>query len=248
MRVLTFNIAGNRGKARPEHLELVAEWIRVTKADIVGLQEVVHFRDRTEPPDELLARLTGMQACFLPAHQRKQFCLGNAVLCREPIVQTVSHELPHTFPERRVLLEVETTAHGLPVTVFCTHLVHLAGAGARMRLVQATAVAALMGRCWRPHLLMGDLNAAPHSRQLRPIRELLDTPDHLNGLRTWPARRPWILYDQIWPGPGWVVEATEVLQSELSDHRALLAQLGWKGAPRYHIMPDEAYGPHSLRR
>jgi endonuclease/exonuclease/phosphatase family metal-dependent hydrolase len=241
MRVLTYNIAGNRGRGRPAHLERVAALVREADVDLVGLQEVIHDRTHNRGPEDILAGLTGMHAAFLPAHQFRDYCIGNAVLCREPILETVSHELPHSWPERRVLLEVHTTARGLPVTAFCTHLVHMARMGSRLRLAQATAVARVMSTCWRPHVLVGDLNAGPHSRELHPVRKICVRHKHLGGISTWPARRPWILYDQIWPGPGWEVEDVRVMDLHVSDHRPLLAQLGWKGAPRFNIMPDEQY-------
>ena len=233
MRVLTYNIAGHRGRGRREHLERVGDLIRGLSVDVVGLQEVIHHHHQPIPPEELLAELTGMHACYLPAHQFRRHCIGNAVLCREPIVETVSYELPHTYPERRILLEVDTTVSGLTVTIFCTHLVHLARLASRMRLAQATAVAKQMSLCWRPHLLVGDLNAGPNSRELDPVRSIAAPHDHLNGLRTWPARRPWLLYDHIWPGPGWEVEAVRMLDLHVSDHRPLYAELKWNGNPKY---------------
>lgn len=242
MRVVTYNIAGNKGRSRPAHMEEIAALVREAQADVVGLQEVVHVKRSKRLPEEVLAELTGMHAWFLPAHEFKDYCLGNAVLCKEPITRTVSHELPYAWPERRVLLEVETTTRdGLPITVFCTHLVHMAGVASPLRLAQASRVAQQMSACWRPHFLMGDLNASPFSRELAPLRKSSLLPDHLRGLRSWPARRPWILYDHIWPGKGWVVERVEVMDLHVSDHRPLFAQLGWKGAPRYHIMPDAQY-------
>lgn len=241
MRVLTYNIAGNRGRRRAGYLEEIARLIRDTDADVVGLQEVVHYPGDPHPPEIVLAELAQMHAVYLPAHHAKRYTLGNAVLCREPIVETVSHDLPHSYPERRILLEVSTHASGLPVTVFCTHLVHLAHAAARLRLAQATAVAKCLSTCWRPYVLIGDLNASPGSREFAPLREHASDHAHMNGIRSWPARRPFILFDHVWPGPGWVVERMEVLDLHVSDHRPLLAQLGWEGSPRFNIMPDAAY-------
>jgi endonuclease/exonuclease/phosphatase family metal-dependent hydrolase len=179
-----------------------------------------------------------MDAVFVPAHQFRRHCLGNAVLCREPIVETITHELPHSWPERRVLLEVRGSARGLPITIFCTHLVHMARMAARLRLAQTGAVAEQLRRCGQPHVLMGDLNAAPHSREMDPLRSATNGHEHLNGLRTWPATRPFVLYDHIWPGMGWKVESIEVLDDAVSDHRPLLAHLRWDGAPQIPIPPQ----------
>lgn len=240
MKILTYNIAGAKGRHRPAHLEQVVELIRRSAVDVVGLQEVLHYDGDRLAPEDALAEATGMHAVYLPAHHGRGFTLGNAVLCREPITQTVSHELPHAFPERRILLEVEsTTQEGLPITVFCTHLIHMARAASRVRLVQATAVAGKMSICFRPHFLVGDLNAGPHSRELHPVRKICIRSDHLKGLSSWPSRRPMVLYDHVWPGPGWEVATIHVLKAHVSDHRPVLARLVWRGAPRYHIMPDE---------
>jgi endonuclease/exonuclease/phosphatase family metal-dependent hydrolase len=229
LNVLTYNIAGARGHRRGNHLEEIAALIRDVDADLVGLQEVIHPEGDHHPPDIRLAELTGMHSCFLPAHSGKGHMLGNAVLCREPISETISLDLPHPWPERRVLLEVTTALDGLPIRVFCTHLVHLARAAARIRGAQVAAVAQRMEACAEPHLLVGDLNAGPHSRELRRVREWCETAAHLTGLRSWPARRPLVLFDHIWPGPGWEVRRAEVLPSHASDHRPLLAELRWNG-------------------
>jgi len=237
LRVLTYNIAGNRGRRRGNHVEEVAALIRNLDADLVGLQEVVHFDDDHHPPDDRLAELTGMHAAFLPAHRARGYTLGNAVLCREPIQETVSVDLPHPWPERRVLLEVATRLGELPVRVFCTHLVHLARAAAKYRTAQVQAVAHRMETCPEAHLLVGDLNTGPHARELHRVREWCAGAAHLAGLRTWPARRPVVLFDHIWPGPGWEVCRAEVLASHVSDHRPLLAELTWAGPWPHHREP-----------
>lgn len=229
MRVLTYNIAGNRKRNQHDYVVQIAELVKETGADVVGLQEVVHYDGDHHPPEVELCELTGMHAEYLPAHRHKGYTLGNAVLCREPIVETLASDLPYSWPERRVLMEVRTTIAGMPVIVFCTHLVHMAGVARRMRLAQVNAIAKRMETCWRPHLLMGDLNASPHSHELHPVRKVTARHDHLRGLRTWPARRPMILYDHIWPGPGWDVKQIRVLDPHVSDHRPLLAQLSWTG-------------------
>jgi endonuclease/exonuclease/phosphatase family metal-dependent hydrolase len=232
MRVLTYNIAGHKGKQRPAYIPQIADLIQDLGADVVGLQEVVHFDGDDHPPDVRLCELTGMHAEFLPAHRHKSYTIGNAILTREPIVECLASELPYSWPERRILMEVRSTLGGLPITVFCTHLVHMAGVARRFRLAQVTAVARRMETCWRPHVLVGDLNAGPNSRELRPMRTLCVRHDHLRGLRSWPSRRPMILYDHIWPGPGWVVKETKVLDPHISDHRPLFAELAWDGTPQ----------------
>src|SRR5437764_3212416 len=71
MRILTYNIAGNRGRGRPAHLARVAELVLEADADVVGLQDVVDHGGM-EQPEKVLARLTGMHAYFQAAHVGKR--------------------------------------------------------------------------------------------------------------------------------------------------------------------------------
>jgi endonuclease/exonuclease/phosphatase family metal-dependent hydrolase len=231
MRILTYNIAGNRGRDRLDYLKRVAELITRSEADVVGLQEVVDHGGM-EQPEKILARLTGLHAYFQAAHVGRRHILGNAILSRHPILECRSYELPGRFPERRMLSEVETCVGDLRVTVFNTHLVHLARAGALIRRVQASEVARHLQRCSFPHVLVGDLNAAPQAGELQALRTLCGVGEHLRGLRSWPARRPWIQYDHIWPGPGWETARVQILDAHVSDHRPVLAELRWSARSR----------------
>lgn len=229
MRILTYNIAGHQGRRRPDYLDRIAELILEVEPDLAGLQEVVDHGD-DEHPEQRLARLTGMHTQFCAAHLGKRHILGNAILSREPISDTRTYELPGRFPERRMVLEVESHVRGLEVTLFNTHLVHLARAGALIRRVQADEVARLMQVCARPHVLIGDLNAAAHAREFHALRGNGGSHLHHVGLRSWPARRPWMQFDHVWPGPGWEVESVRTLDAHISDHRPVLAELRWVGS------------------
>lgn len=227
MHVLTYNIAGHLSARNPSHLREVAELLIRTLADVVGLQEVVHREDE-EPPEEVLARLTGLHVAFVPAHQGKKKVIGNAVLSRQPITETLIHPLPGSFPEKRVALEARTTIQDQPVSVFNTHLVHLASLGYLWRRRQAESLSEILRACPRPHVLMGDLNACSSARELHSVRRHFGAlEEQFHRLRTWPAHRPLKHYDQIWPGPGWAVEKMHVLERHVSDHLPVLARLRW---------------------
>ncbi len=227
MQVLTYNIAGNRGRNRPDYLERIAELILSTDADAVGLQEVVHHPGEVHP-ELILARLTGMHVQFLAAHHTRHRVLGNAVLTRETITGARAYQLPGRFPEPRMVLEAITEVNGRQVSIFNTHLVHLSLAGRGIRRRQAAEVARLMSECPNPHVLVGDLNASPHAHELHSVRKLSARHDHHHGLRSWPAHRPMIQYDHIWPGPGWEIEQIHTLDPHVSDHRPVFARLKWR--------------------
>jgi len=228
MRVLTYNIAGHRGRGRAGYTDRVAELIRRVSPDVVGLQEVEHAPE-AESPAETLARLTGMHAAFTPAHRARKRILGNLILSREPITSLEAHPLPWRFPEPRILMEAETSYQGRTVVVFNTHLVHLSAAGALIRRRQAAEVAFRMLRCGHSYVLTGDLNAPPGARELHPVRKAAAHHDHRGGVRSWPARRPIARFDHIWPGRDWEVAHVRALESHVSDHRPVLAHLRWRG-------------------
>ncbi len=229
MRVLTYNIAGHRGRDQLDYLKRIADLIVETGADVAGLQEVAMYADRV-PPQVAFAALTGFHADFQAAHRSRGHILGNLIVSRTPLQEVSGHELPGQFPERRVLQEVLTSADGHPVTMYNTHLVHLSSAASLVRRRQIRRVVLEMRGCSTPYVLVGDMNAAPHSREFGSVRKLDPSRlgNHHHGLRSWPSRRPLIQYDHIWPGPGWQVLDVRVLDPHISDHRPVLAEIQWK--------------------
>jgi endonuclease/exonuclease/phosphatase (EEP) superfamily protein YafD len=79
--------------------------------------------------------------------------------------------------------------------------------------------------CERPHVLVGDLNAAPWARELHPLRKVASNHRHMYEMRSFPARMPIWRYDHVWPGLTWSVERIETLPAHVSDHRPVLARL-----------------------
>jgi endonuclease/exonuclease/phosphatase family metal-dependent hydrolase len=173
MRILTFNIHGWRTADGAPNWQQVANVIRATGADIVGLNEVYYPKfdlneadsDSRSPLLERVAHVLGMHAAFGPClrwpatDQMPEKSYGNGLLSRWPIIASAAHHLtPVPGKEQRGLLEGRILLpDGRTFTAYVTHLDHTDEA---TRLIQLRAL-----RTWtvrdrnRPHVVMGDFNA-----------------------------------------------------------------------------------------
>ncbi len=181
MRILTFNIHGWRTADGAPNWQQVANVIRASGADLIGLNEVYHpladpstgSGHRPESPNShsagpLLDRIAnelGMHAVFGPCLRwpatdtMPEKSYGNGLLSRWPIIASAAHHLtPVPEKEQRGLLEGRILLpDGRTFTVYVTHLDHTDEAA---RLIQLRAL-----RAWtvrdrnRPHVVMGDFNA-----------------------------------------------------------------------------------------
>jgi len=140
------------------------------------------------------------------------------------------HALPGRFPSRRGALEARVDVGGRPVTVLCTHLVHLGGLMRPLRRRQIEQLAHHLDRLEGPWAIAGDFNTLAHDEELAPLAA--------TGLRlhpqpeqrlTFPARRPRWKLDHIGAAPGWEWLACTAIPATASDHLPLLAELRWKG-------------------
>jgi len=176
MRIVTYNIHGWRTADGKPNLDGVAETLRATGADIIGINEVYYPRviaGDSRPALEALAQRLGMHFVFgpclrWPAEQNMPAdAYGNALLSRWPIIASSAHHLTSkeedkeavlAGKEQRGLLEGRILLpDGQTFTVYVTHLDHTSETA---RMVQLR-----IARTWlvrdrnRPHLVMGDFNA-----------------------------------------------------------------------------------------
>ena len=228
--VLTFNIHGALSHTG-YHLDRIAQEIEAWDADVVLLQEVDRHRARTaydDQPAELAARLDlnvayGSNVVWPPAAPgRQEQEYGTAILTRFPIHSRGNVALPNRAGlEQRGLLRVTLRMAGEWVDVYGTHLQHTRG---NIRIEQMRAIRDLVADDPRPHLLGGDLNAAPDSPTLAIAGGFVSDPwpgvGEGPGL-TVPAHVPHRRIDYVLHSEDWVPTAATTLLSDVSDHRAL---------------------------
>ncbi|QSO52745.1 endonuclease/exonuclease/phosphatase family protein [Alicyclobacillus curvatus] len=140
VNIMTYNIHFGVGTDGAYDLTRIANVIRHSHADIIGLQEVdVHYSDRSHFEDEisLLATSLHMHYAFAPiydfspttqgAHRRQS---GVAVISRYPIVKSYNHlqsrlSTEEANPVLRPMpgfLEAVVQVNQTPVTVYVAHL------------------------------------------------------------------------------------------------------------------------------
>jgi endonuclease/exonuclease/phosphatase family metal-dependent hydrolase len=237
IRVMSFNIAAGHGD-----LPRIAEVIRASGAEIVGLQEVdVHWGGRSDFVDQArwLANALDMEVFFAPIYtlppaegrlQERQF--GLAILSRYRIEAATNHPLSRLSTQANVSLamphpgfpEVRIGVGGRSIQVYNTHLDYRGDPTTRR--LQVGEMLRVIGEEDRPVLLLGDLNAEPGAPELAPLfRRLQDTWQPAGDGFTYPADIPVKRIDYILASPHFTIGSVEVISTDASDHRPLVAEL-----------------------
>jgi endonuclease/exonuclease/phosphatase family metal-dependent hydrolase len=236
VRIVTFNVKhGTVGDGRIDN-RLLADTCAGLEADILALQEVDRRATRSGFADQvrLVARATGMSAAFGEAARRGPLRrYGNVLLSRGALgdVETVALPRPEGGEFRVAVLAGVTlgaAVGGVPgdgggtLSVAATHLSFRRGEGA----AQLSAVIEALGRRPLPRVLLGDLNLPPEV--VEPALAAAGYQIASTG-PTFPARTPRTRIDYV-AVEGLEVVSAEVLETPLSDHRAVVAEV--TGEPR----------------
>jgi endonuclease/exonuclease/phosphatase family metal-dependent hydrolase len=248
LRVGTFNIHHGVGMDGDLDLARISATIADLDADLVGLQEVDrNWAGRSEFVDQAadLASSLGMHLAFGASlsrrrrrrgdKQRVQY--GNALLSRFPIRHAQTTLLPRPRGgEQRALLDTEVVVDGVVVRCLVTHLHHLARSErlAQVETINAT-ISGTAGRA-APTVLLGDMNSAPGSAEIRALTEHLVDAWVANGLDggpgkgtgnacTYSAQTPFVRIDYVFASPGIAVEQVHVVTTDASDHLPVVADL-----------------------
>lgn len=244
LRVMTYNVHAGLDSANRYYLPGIAEVIRASGADIVGLQEVdVHWGARSNFVDEAawLADALGMDYFFAPIYSldplqpgqpRREF--GVAVFSRYPIVHAENREItrlstqvPNPVPAPApsfpaVTIDVE----GAKVQFYTTHLDYRSDP--TVRRMQVDDMLASMAGDRAQRILVGDLNATPDAPELARLWTAFADAWALAGDGpgyTYDALAPSKRIDYVLPAPGVRVDAVQVLDTTASDHRPVVADL-----------------------
>jgi endonuclease/exonuclease/phosphatase family metal-dependent hydrolase len=222
---MTYNIKGHGALLRGDHIDRVAEMIRASNADVIGIQEVHRRGWKARGHDQAaeLERLTGMQLFFGRAMGKGDSEYGNALLTRGRIVDAHVEALPGGG-EPRSLLVSTVDVDGTRLMAFVTHLAAWGRFGARKRLMQAEAVARLVTTAELPFVLTGDFNSSPTSAELRVFHDgAIVTSCFVDNVITHRATKQCL--DYIFVDPKWRIRDARVMQGGPSDHWPLVAAL-----------------------
>lgn len=222
----TYNIHKGVGLDGALDLERIAEVIRETEADVIGLQEVVNRRGTNQA--RVLARALGMDWVMGVTRRFPDGVSGNAVLSRFRIVKAEDFDLSYPGREPRGGLRADIAVDGtIALHLFNVHL----GLGHRERRAQMLHL--LRDSILRPvtlngpRVLLGDFNEwvpgrlAPHS--------VPEFSAHRRHRRSHPAPFPIFSLDRIYWDTRLAGERPHVHGSRLarvaSDHLPVVARL-----------------------
>jgi endonuclease/exonuclease/phosphatase family metal-dependent hydrolase len=184
VRIATWNLWGRYGPWEPRAPAIEAT-LRHVDPDICSLQEV--WEDDARSQTEEIARALGFTHHVYAANlERDGARSGNAIVSRWPIIRQEVRTLPRTAGnarddenEERLAVLAEIDGPRGPIQVYCAHLSwrddHSAIRQAQVGDI-CTFVRANRPRTFPP-VLCGDLNAEPHSDEIRMLTGLAAVPE-----------------------------------------------------------------------
>lgn len=230
VKVMTFNIYGARASSGPPaDLKKIASLINKYQPDLVALQEVDVYTERTGKDvhqADSLGKLTGMHAFFAKAIPRGTGEYGDAVLSRFPLLETKALNMgvsPELGGERRSFALVKVKVEDKDLYFASTHLDHLSNE--TNRLLQAEELRGIVAGIDGPLIVGGDFNALPTSQTIAIITQYL-TIGTKTFTYTFPSNAPnrTIDYLMFSPSSGFYVQNYQVIQEpDVSDHCAVLS-------------------------
>ena len=234
---MSYNIQHGVGQDDQLSLQRIADAIRDSGAEIVGLQEVDRFygaRSDYKNQAEELADLLGYHYAYganldlEPEEGRtnnRQY--GTAILSKYHIIRSENILLSSFGEEQRGALHAVVNLRGIHVDVYNTHL----GLDVTSRTVQAQEIIDLVSATQGPKILMGDFNAEPDSSE---FQVLLNSGLFVNSFQgfedayTFSVSNPTEIIDYILTSPAIQHSNQRVIHTEASDHLPITVDLVFK--------------------
>lgn len=246
LRFMTYNTSHGQPIYEEEptiSLELLADVIRKSDADIVVLNEIYGRVAGSElfpaAQAEKIAAHIGYHCYFARSVMLwGNHPYGNAILSKYPIVETKIYPVPEPvkpyespyYEDRSVCrCVVEFLAEG-EIRQVAVYASHYGLSPAEHKCAVETTLGAMEGETL-PYVFMGDLNMQPDNEIMNPLFEkMTDTACVLEGdCFTFPADKPEIKIDYIFTSDQMKPVYSKVIKTFASDHRPLIcdAEVHW---------------------
>jgi endonuclease/exonuclease/phosphatase family metal-dependent hydrolase len=254
--VMSYNIHFGVGMDGVYDINRIANVIKKSKADIIGLEEVdVNFEPQTNFDNQiqLLAEKLHMHYFYAPIYDVPPFYTpmyyahpgksssrrqsGVAILSRFPIDSTENHlitRLSTIEPNPSPLVmpgfaEAVINIKGIKIPFFVTHLDYREDK--TIRSIQVQEMIPIILRKTGESVLIGDLNAPPDEPELDPLFNIYQ--DTLaactNQCFTFPSDSPKLRLDYILVTHEIRTYSSQVMETTASDHRPVVANLEIQG-------------------
>jgi len=224
--VLSYNIHECVGLDRRRDPSRIAQIIKESGAQIIGLQEVYSDSSGAEELHQMnyLAAVTGFQAVPGPSLERRNGHYGNVLLTSCKVLAVDKLDLSYPGREPRGAIDADLEIDGEAVRVIVTHLGLLP---AERRFQVKKLLNAISDQRTRVVILLSDFNEwLPTGRSLRWIHTRLGKTALV---RTFPAKFPVFALDRIWVSPSSTLVKLHCLRTPLtriaSDHLPLRATM-----------------------
>jgi endonuclease/exonuclease/phosphatase family metal-dependent hydrolase len=231
MRLATFNIQNGLSVDGSCEPAILARACCALRADVLALQEVDREAPRSMGADQtaVVADRCDLTGLYAPARRlRDGGEYGNALLAAGPITEVEHVPLPVApgrEPRAAVFARVDVDGTGLSVAA--THLQNRRGSVPRTaeeageQLEELRVVLDALARRPRPRVLLGDLNMAPEVAEPPLAAAGYDVADSEPTIH---ARAPKVRIDYV-AVDGLTILASEVFDTDVSDHRALVVEV-----------------------
>jgi endonuclease/exonuclease/phosphatase family metal-dependent hydrolase len=222
LTIMTYNLHQGFGTDQKLDLEQIADTIRQSDPDVIGLQEADAGRVPSLSIDEVLwlSRRLNMHSAYGPSWGNTY---GVAILSKYPIAEQRKYLLPSS-EQQRACLEAKIAVGGETLTFFSVHL----GLNAPERERQLDELLSYTAGAPSPKVLVGDFNAHPNSHEIGRVLEQLDNSFAQAGIGmgyTSPAENPSETIDYIFVSSDIQVVSAEVVSSLASDHLPVAARI-----------------------
>ncbi len=168
LTVLQWNVFhGGRGTDARVDMARQVNWIAAKHPDVVSLNEVLPLQ--AEEYRQRLENATGDRWYSLHVAAQADGT-GNQILSRHALLSTDVYRMRVNGEFRRAVAAATIEVGGTLVSVFSTHLDN---SGRDIREAQVRELIMFISRFPEPWILAGDLNAQPHAREMRPLRDVL---------------------------------------------------------------------------
>ncbi|MCF8452619.1 MAG: endonuclease/exonuclease/phosphatase family protein, partial [Pedobacter sp.] len=198
MSVMSYNIHIGQNSANHDQLMEIARYIKNSKVDIIGLQEVDSVCIRSGKVDQMkfLAEQTGMYYAYARHFAFDGGSYGLGVLSRYPLIDIKDLRISLSStgkPDTRSLLKADFKK-GKTRYTFAT--VHMDYRDSRSRQVQSEEIVKKFSGYENPVILTGDFNARLGTKEIIILEGAFTDVSKLSG-PTYPAVKPLNKIDYI---------------------------------------------------
>lgn len=167
-----------------KYLRDIVDLLKTTRADIIGLQEVVQEKSGKNNTAQIIANELGYEFVYETDSQTKNegriLDRGNAILSKHKIVKSKTYTLSKT--DARAAIEADIAINDTTLHVFSTHLIHTHQKRTDTQNLQANNLVKVLPKT--KTILMGDFNSTPESDVVKIITKTLKNTNTSN-LPTW---------------------------------------------------------------